>query len=119
MSSVELTDAQRQQLAEHIGRCLVQLESEIKHLKLITQPVSPDVSIGRLSRLESLNELAVNEKALASAQLRQQRLQAVRPLLQQPDYGFCSRCDEAIPFARLLSIPESRLCVACKERSGG
>ncbi len=113
-----LTANQRRQLAEHIAERLQQLDGEIAHLTVLTKPVSPDRSIGRLSRLEALNELAVNEKALISARTRHTRLLAIQGQVQAPEYGCCSFCDEPIPFARLLSIPESKLCVACAEQAG-
>jgi DnaK suppressor protein len=37
--------------------------------------------------------------------------------LDRKTYGFCERCFQAIPKARLQALPFARLCVACK--SGG
>lgn len=112
-----LSEEQRRQLGEEIGARMGQLREEISHLETLTRPVSPDSAIGRLSRLEALNELAVNEKALASARTRQARLNSALDQLNDPGFGFCGHCDEPIPFARLLSIPETRLCVACAEKA--
>ena len=113
-----LNEAQRQQLADHIATCLTQLEQEISHLMVLTQPISPDRSIGRLTRLDALNELAVNEKALVSARTRQAGMQVTLGQLCDPEFGCCSHCDDPIPFARLLSLPGTRLCVSCAEQAG-
>ena len=113
-----LNDAQRQQLSEHVSATLSQLEQEIEHLEILTKPISPDRSIGRLTRLDALNELAVNEKALASARTRQIGLQVTRGKLQSPEFGSCTHCDEPIPFARLMSVPQTKLCVSCAEQAG-
>ncbi len=112
-----LNEKQHRQLADHIAKCLEELEQEIKHFTLLTQPISPDRSIGRLTRLDALNELAVNEKALASARTRRLKLQAAQRQLQAPEFGCCRSCDEPIPFARLLTLPETTLCVTCAEQA--
>jgi len=111
-----LDEKQLRQLADRIATSVDQLGQEIAHLEILTQPVPPDAAIGRLSRLEALNELAVNEQALASARSRQLRLRAALGNLHESEFGLCSHCAEPIPFARLLSIPETKLCVACAEQ---
>jgi len=112
-----LNEDQRRQLADHIATRLEELEKEIKYLTFLTQPIAPDRSIGRLTRLEALNELAVNEKALVSARARRLKLQAVQGQLHEPEFGCCRSCDEPIPFARLLTLPETKLCVTCAEQA--
>ena len=101
-----LSEEQLRQLTDHIATRLEELEQEINHLTILTQPISPDRSIGRLTRLDALNELAVNEKALASARTRRLKLKATQGQLHEPEFGCCRQCDEPIPFARLLSILE-------------
>ena len=110
-------DAQLQQFSDHVTASLLLLESEIEHLEVLTQPISPDRSIGRLTRLDALNELAVNEKALASARTRRIGMQVTLSKLQSPEFGCCSHCDDPIPFARLMSIPQTKLCVSCAEQA--
>ncbi len=112
-----MNDAQLQQLSDHVKASLAQLELEIEHLEILTKPISPDRSIGRLTRLDALNELAVNEKALASARTRRVGLHVAQTQLRSPEFGCCSHCDEAIPFARLMSIPQTKLCVSCAEQA--
>ncbi len=112
-----INEEQRRQLADHIATCLEELDEDIKHLAILTQPVAPDRSIGRLTRLEALNELAVNEKTLASARTRRLKLQAAQGQLHEPEFGCCRSCDEPIPFARLLTLPETKLCVTCAEQA--
>ena len=113
-----LNDAQLQQLSDHVTISLSQLEQEIEHLEVLTQPISPDRSIGRLTRLDALNELAVNEKALASARTRRIGLQVTLSQLRSPEFGCCIHCGEPIPFARLMTVPQSKLCVSCAEQAG-
>jgi len=36
-------------------------------------------------------------------------------MINDPDFGLCRECEEPIPFARLMIVPESDLCVQCAE----
>jgi DnaK suppressor protein len=36
-------------------------------------------------------------------------------MIDDPDFGLCHECEEPIPFARLMIMPESDLCVKCAE----
>lgn len=112
-----LDHGQRQQIRARIETELERLGPEIESLKELTRPVSPDRAIGRLSRLEAINEKSINEASLRSAQALQQRLRAALPRLEHEDFGFCAQCDEPIPLARLLSLPDTRICVSCRERA--
>jgi len=48
---------------------------------------------------------------------RERNLNDALTKLDRKTYGFCERCFQAIPKARLQALPFARLCVACK--SGG
>ncbi len=114
-----LDDARRAELAEHLRAELDALAGEIATLESITVPVAPDRAIGRLSRLEAINEKSVNEAALRSARLREARVRGALARLHEADFGLCADCGEPIPFLRLKTVPGVRLCVRCAERAGG
>lgn len=116
MSDSILSSSQLEALRAHMLRELDALDAEILALQGMTRPVSPDPAIGRLSRLEAMNEKGVNEAALRSARVRAARIRAALPRLHEQGFGECVRCDEAIPFARLKSLPGTRLCVRCTEQ---
>jgi DnaK suppressor protein len=115
MSDSILSSSQIDELRAHMLRELDALDTEIRALEGMTGPVSPDPAIGRLSRLEAMNEKGVNEAALRSARVRAARIRAALPRLHEQDFGVCVRCDQTIPFARLKSMPGTRLCVRCTE----
>jgi DnaK suppressor protein len=117
MSVEPLSDAQREALGRHLREELEALEGEIASLVQFTAPVAPDSAIGRLSRMEAMNEKSVNEAALRSARAREARIRAALPRLADEDFGLCERCDDSIPFARLKSMPGTRLCVSCAEKA--
>ena len=71
---VSLDPAQIAELERRVLATLEQLNGEIETLKTLVQPVAPDRAIGRLSRLEAMNEKSMNEAALRSAERRRARL---------------------------------------------
>ena len=98
-----------------IGRKIQETEEEIVLLKERTQPISPDNAIGRLSRMEAINEQGVAEATLARAELRLKQLRGALNRADDEDFGICAECDEPIPSGRILLLPQTTLCVACAE----
>jgi len=39
-------------------------------------------------------------------------------MIDNPDFGLCRECEEPIPFARLMIVPESEHCVQCAQAIG-
>ncbi|MEC5128037.1 TraR/DksA C4-type zinc finger protein [Verrucomicrobiales bacterium BCK34] len=75
--------------------------------------ISPDVSIGRLSRLDSM---AMQEVAKEAERRREERLAFLEMALTRLDdgtYGRCDRCGEDIAFERLKVTPEAKFCSGC------
>jgi DnaK suppressor protein len=78
------------------------------------RPVDLDLPIGRLSRMDALQQ-----QEMASGQVRriEQSLQQVELALQrltQNRYGLCLRCLQAIPYQRLKVRPTTTLCLDCQ-----
>lgn len=112
-----LDEEERARIRARIEHELMRLESEIQTLEILTAPVPPDRAIGRLSRLEAINEKSINEATLRSARALQRRLRAALPRVGEEEFGQCSECEASIPLARLLSMPDARMCVTCRERA--
>jgi DnaK suppressor protein len=78
-----------------------------------TETVDLDLPIGRISRID-----AIQQQAMAEAEKRRsaQRLIAVDAAIsffEEGEYGFCKACGEDMPFGRLRARPETPLCVPC------
>ena len=91
------------------------LELEIAQLKEATSPISPDDAIGRVSRMDAINNKSVSEASLRNAQSKLAGLQNVLRDLDKPDFGICPRCKQPIPEARILLMPEKKFCVRCSQ----
>ena len=114
-----MNDEQRAQLKTAIQEKIQSLKKNVEAFRALAQPVAPDNAIGRLTRMEAINAKSINEAALAKARHSLARLERVLPRIDHPDFGLCRECEEPIPFARLLILPETDLCVPCAEEMGG
>jgi DnaK suppressor protein len=92
------------------------LETEIITLKDLTQPISPDSAIGRVSRMDAINNKSVNEAALRKKQTQLIALKKTVKNLDDPNFGKCIKCGEEIPIGRIMIMPESKKCVRCASK---
>ena len=113
-----MTTNQLQQIKNKIKEDLISMQNEIDDLKEKTKPITPDCSLGRLTRQEMIQEQQVNEHALHEAEIRVSKLKYAFNKVDQENYGICAECDEDILFERLMILPESTHCVACKQELG-
>ena len=106
---------QRQQLQHAIEQAIVSTQEDIASLKEKTQPIAPDDAIGRLSRMEAINEKAMLEANCRSAEQRLLALKRAQHRVEEDTFGYCKTCGEAIPIPRILLMPETQFCVHCAE----
>ncbi|NND31781.1 MAG: TraR/DksA family transcriptional regulator [Saprospiraceae bacterium] len=87
---------------------------KIERMKDMTQPITPENSIGRVSRMDAINNKSVMEAALRTAQEELDAMQsALRRLSTDESFGLCDRCGKPIPFQRIALMPGSTKCVHC------
>ena len=78
-----------------------------------TQPIAPENAIGRISRMDAINNKSVAEAALRKAEEKLFKLNDVLTKIDDENFGLCARCKQAIPLGRLLMMPQSLYCVQC------
>lgn len=88
-------------------------EKAISDYKELTKPIAPDVSIGRVSRMDAINNKSVNEASLRQAEVKLKNLNRVLDKFGTDDFGICLKCKQPIPVGRILIRPQSLLCVNC------
>jgi len=108
-----MTQEEKNSIKEKIQSDLIHLEEQIKVLKEKTKPISPDCSLGRLTRLEAMGEQHVNNKVLDESKIRLTRLQNALLRIDKPMFGICIECEEDIGIGRMTVRPESVRCVEC------
>jgi len=108
---------ERQELKRNIEDAIAAQKVLIASLAETSKPVAPDNAIGRLSRMEALNDRAVSEASLNAARHKLSRLETALGKVDQPDFGLCVSCDNPIPPGRILLMPEATRCVPCSEKN--
>ena len=88
-------------------------EKLIEEYRELTQPVAPDCAIGRISRMDAINNKSVTEASLRQAEQKLKNLQRVLSQVGTSEFGICIKCRKPIPTARILFRPESLYCVNC------
>lgn len=106
---------ERQQLKSKIEAAIIKTKDEVHRLKEATQPISPENSIGRVSRMDAINNKGVSEAALRSTERKLINLKIALEKIDKPEFGICTRCKQPIPPARLMYMPESTRCVRCAD----
>ena len=108
-----LSTEERAQLKKKIESKLILLAEDIKDLKEQTKPIAPENAIGRISRMDAINNKSVNEAALRSSLDKQKNLERALDFIDSDDFGKCLRCKREIPYGRLYVMPESDKCIEC------
>ena len=99
-------------------KLLSEITSTQKKLNEYTElckPIAPENSIGRISRMDAINNKSVVEAALREAKNKMQQLQVMQKKIKDLDFGICVKCKKEIPFGRLMIRPHSRFCVNCAQ----
>ena len=90
-----------------------ELLAEIEVLKELTKPIAPENAIGRVSRMDAINNKSINEAALVQSNKKLRKLEFALIKVDEEYFGLCGRCGNEIPLGRLMLMPESPFCVNC------
>ena len=113
----ELSDAQEKELADDLARLKGELAELLDISREGTQTVELDQPIGRLTRMDALQQQKMAQASRSGHQLRARQVEAALKALQEGEYGYCRRCEEAIGFRRLKAKPETPFCLGCQSAS--
>jgi DnaK suppressor protein len=70
-------------------------------------------SVGRLSRMDALQQQAMAQSTRRRAELALRRIEAALGRCDSGTYGYCLQCEEPIDPRRLELDPATPLCIAC------
>lgn len=73
-------------------------------------------SVGRLSRMDALQNQAMAQATSRRRSARRQRILAALCRLDEGEFGYCTECGEEIPRGRLALDPTHPTCVTCVDR---
>ena len=78
------------------------------------RPVDLDQPIGRLSRVDAMQQQSMLAANRTAAKRRREQVDAALRRIEEAEYGDCAVCGEPIEARRLQVQPEAPLCVACQ-----
>ena len=90
-------------------------QEKINEYSELCKPIAPENSIGRVSRMDAINNKSVVEAALNMAINKMNQLKSMQKKINTTDFGICKKCKKIIPFQRLMLQPHSKFCVLCAE----
>jgi len=107
---------QKAKLKTKLEKLIEKYIDDIKGLEDLTQPVKPENSLGRISRMDAINNKAVLDSSLRNKRNKLNKLRLALQQIDGPNFGICDNCDKPIQEGRLMFLPESTKCIRCASR---
>ena len=104
---------QKNQIEEKLNNEVEDTKTKITKYKELSQPIAPENSIGRVSRMDAINNKSVVEAALRESEKKLDDLKYVESQINEEYFGLCMKCKTSIPIGRILFRPQSKYCVNC------
>jgi len=108
-----MSPEEKEQIKLEIEKKIKITLQNIESLKDQVKPVAPDEAIGRITRMDAIQQKSVCEAALRTAEESLVKLKKALSKLDNPNFAICIKCKGTIPLGRVLAIPETTLCVKC------
>ena len=108
-----MTKKERIKIRNRIKEDIIDTEKKILEYSELSKPISPENAIGRISRMDAINNKSVVESALRESKKKLSDLKFVKSLIHKDDFGICISCKQSIPIGRILFRPQSKKCVKC------
>lgn len=108
-----MTDTEKKKLIEIIYSRVENVKEEIEELKELVKPIPLDASIGRVSRMDAINNKTINEASLREKKQELKKLERALENSESDKFGICTKCGDEIPFGRLEYMPHTTRCVDC------
>lgn len=105
----------KEQIRHQITNEIDKTDNLVLEYKELTKPISPDCAIGRVSRMDAINNKSVAEASLRQAENKLNSLRRVLSQIDTSEFGICLKCKQQIPLGRILIRPQSLLCVNCAQ----
>ena len=107
------TIAELEEFERRVSTKLTTLDERIEEYRELTRPIPPENAIGRVSRMDAINNRSVNEAALRTAEKQKTELLRALDRLRDDKFGLCHACGKRIPIGRILLVPAATRCVKC------
>jgi DnaK suppressor protein len=96
-----------------VEAAITELKAQLSIEDSTTEPVKPDNAIGRLSRVDAMQQQQMSLELKRQRQARLSRLERALTLIDDGEYGTCPRCEDDIAMKRLEAVPDAIFCFDC------
>ena len=110
-----MDETQKKAIEEKLLHEINSTQKKIEEYTELCKPIAPEDSIGRISRMDAINNKSVVEAALRDAKNKMQQLLTMQSKIKEIDFGVCIKCKQEIPLGRLMIRPHSKFCVNCAQ----
>jgi DnaK suppressor protein len=110
----ELTDDQTTELIGLLQGLQTSLEQHLANASDRTDTVDLDQPIGRLSRVDALQQQAMAKEQLRRNRIKLSQVKQALVAAADDEYGLCRSCEESIGYRRLKAFPEAPFCISCR-----
>jgi|GEM_PF-354146 len=108
-----MTEKEKAELKLAIEERKTELEENIAQLRESTKPMGLDNAVGRVSRMDYINNKSVRESVLRESENELKGIERWLSLYGTSAFGKCSSCGSPINPKRLLILPASSRCIKC------
>ena len=115
MSAQELAPEQVEELHQDLLAARQRLEEHLRLTKDGAKPVELATPIGRLSRMDAIQQQEMTKASRSTLEVRLRQIQASLNAHRKGEYGNCRSCEEPIGFRRLKARPEAPFCLSCQD----
>ncbi len=111
----DLTEKQIAELQTRLTALREELTALLESTREGTRPVALDEPIGRLTRMDAIQQQSMSVANRHQTDLRLRQVTQALGMVQRGEYGLCLRCEDPIGYARLSARPESPYCLDCQD----
>jgi DnaK suppressor protein len=101
---------------ERLETLRVEVNDYLDSSKGASDAVQLDTSIGRLSRMDAMQDQQMALELRRRKENQLLRIQSAMDRINQGSYGLCLSCKEPIAEERLELSPDAVICVKCSRR---
>jgi len=111
-----MTEEDRKRL---VSRITEEIDFSKKHISVLNEAARlllSEKSENRSGVREMIKAQSANKSELRPALVRFNKLERALKKIDDQEFGICYICEQSIPVARLLEMPETTRCTKCEDK---
>ena len=105
---------------KHLEERFESITAEQERQKKEIAPVELDQArVGRLSRMDAMQQQAMSQAVARLTDQERQRIQFALGRMESGDYGYCIICEDEIAEGRLRFDSSVLMCISCAKEADG